>query len=661
VGPWQPIWLEQRQYLNIDNATLNATVAGNVGSAEVALQFAPIGKIAIVSAKIVLERNGKEYCANVDLKGSRDCVARISVPQPDLWWPHTHGDPALYSVKAIIISNDGATQLIQEVALGHIGFRTLALNTDSDDFELSVNGVPIFCRGACWTPIDLVTFAAQPAQYASAIKQVRDAGMNMLRISGTMVYESDEFLDLCDQNGILLWQDFMFANMDYPEDEKFIASVTTEVQQQLAKLGSRACVAVLCGNSEVEQQAAMWGAVRELWTPRLFHTVIADLANAFAPGVPYWPSSAHGGAIPHQPNVGTTSYYGVGAYLRSTEDARRSDVKFATECLAFANIPEDSAIEKMPRGLALRVHHPEWKSRTPRDLGAGWDFEDVRDFYLRELFNVDPMQLRYADHDRYLDLGRVACGEAIAAAFREWRRKRSVCTGALIWFLRDLWPGAGWGVLDAHSSPKSPYYFLRRLLQPKAVFLTNEGNNGVFVHLVNETAEPLQGNVAISLYRLDEISVGNKLQPITIPARTTLELPVAAFFEGFMDLSYAYRFGPPTCSLVAAVLTDHQGNVLARDFYFPIGHAIAVEPDIGLSATAQLSSNGDAELAVQSKRAARFVTVQADGFEIEDQYFHLAPGVPHRVQLRRIGSASSVKGQVKALNSTALVKIVTAQ
>src|SRR5262249_18895665 len=141
--------------------------------------------------------------------------------------------------------------------LGCIGFRTVVLDGRAEDFSLHVNGVPVFCRGACWTPLDSVSLTASPDGLRETLAQVRSAGMNMLRVGGTMVYEDTEFLDLCDANGILLWQDFMFANMDYPEeDPAFLASVEAEARQQLALLNARPCLAVLCGNSEGEQQAA---------------------------------------------------------------------------------------------------------------------------------------------------------------------------------------------------------------------------------------------------------------------------------------------------------------------------------------------------------------------------------------------------------------------
>src|SRR5262249_9599515 len=155
------------------------------------------------------------------------------------------------------------------------------------------NGVPVFCRGACWMPLDALTLRSQAADYAAAIAQARVAGMNMLRLAGLMIYESDAFHDECDAQGVLLWQDFMVANMDYPqEDAAFLASAQREVREQLLRWQGRPSLALLCGNSEVEQQAAMWGASRELWSSRLFDEIVPGLCREVMPGVPYWPSSA---------------------------------------------------------------------------------------------------------------------------------------------------------------------------------------------------------------------------------------------------------------------------------------------------------------------------------------------------------------------------------
>lgn len=668
VGPWRAVWLETRARVRLTDLLLHTGVDGAHGWVEITATIEPMGAAAIGQVALVISR-GTEPCHSISLQrapNSHSYSGRVAIPDVALWWPHTHGDPALYDARLAINpagADLGGCDTEIPVDLGRIGFRTISLDSTAGDFSLRVNDTPIFCRGACWTPPDPVGLDTSAETAIKVIAQVRAAGLNMLRVGGTMVYESDAFLEACDANGILLWADFMFANMSYPEgDPAFGASVTAEARQQLARLAGRPCLALLCGNSEGEQQAAMWGAPRESWSPPLFHQQLAQLAAQYRPDVPYWPSSAHGGNFPHEGNTGTTSYYGVGAYLRPLEDARRAEIRFASECLAFANIPEDPALARMPGGPSIRCHHPAWKMRTPRDLGAGWDFDDVRDHYLARLFGVNPLELRYGDHDRYTALSRVVTGEVMERAFAEWRRKRSTCRGALIWFYRDLWCGAGWGIVDALGTPKAPYYYLRRASQPIALSISDEGGNGLYLHVTNEHATALPATLELKLYRAGEVSVGSASRAVTIAPRETVEIAAGALFDGFLDLSYAYRFGPPPHDLVVASLTNESQEVLAQAFHFVQGLPAARELDIGLSATATpiaAAATSAFEVRIVTRRFAQSVWIEAEGCIADDAYFHVAPGSEKTILLRRgiHETHKPLRGRVHALNAHNAAKI----
>lgn len=659
VGPWKDIWLEERPDVQVRSLFLTPEVRGTSGHLGAECTLLASDRMAVSSVDILVSRNGQSWTATLKQVHAGHFTGTVIIDNVDLWWPHTHGTPALYEVSLIV--NLTGQLPPAHVELAPTGFRTIKIDRSRDGFGVLVNDVRIFCRGACWTPLDVVTLGAPAERYRSAIEQVRNAGMNMLRIAGTTIYESDDFLDLCDREGILLWQDLMFANMDFPEDDaQFDDSVEREVRQQLDRLHARPSLAVICGNSEAEQQAAMWGATRDRWKPALFHEKLPHLVQETCPGAAYWPSSAHGGSFPHQSDVGTTSYYGVGAYLRPIEDARRSELKFATECLAFANIPDDTGIAAMPGGLALKVHHPLWRARTPRDLGAGWDFEDVRDFYLESLFGVDAQKLRYSDHDRYIELSRVATGEAMLAAFSEWRRRRSCCDGALVWFLRDLWPGAGWGIVDAGGEPKAPYYYLRRILQPVALIVTDEGLNGVSLHVVNEQPTPLAGTIEVVLFR-DNVVVGTGSTVILVAERDTHSVNAMSLLESFHDLSYAHRFGPPAHDLLVARVRVDKSDQIIEAFHFPQGLNASTRSDLHLQAHATVQSDSEISLLITAGHFAQSIVISMHGYTADDQFFHLAPCSSRVIRLKRISGGKQRSGFIKAMNARAAVRIEFAE
>lgn len=651
LGPWRDIHFDPAPADSLQVDTLSVTLgADGTGHVQVVCRSAA----ALDAVTLELAREGRSHRAALrpDPAGSGRWHGTLDVQQPALWWPHTHGEPALYAA-CLHVRRQGCVDPVVQ-PLRALGFRSLAVDTADGDFALRVNGVPVFCRGACWMPLDPLGYRPPAGAHAEALAQVRDAGMNMLRLSGTTVYESDAFFDACDAQGVLVWQDLMFASMDYPADDAaFAASVRIEVDQQLSRWQSRPCLAVVCGNSEGGQQAAMWGAPRELWQPPLFHEVIASRARALLPDVPYWPSSAHGGALPHQSDEGTSSYYGVGAYLRPPQDARRAAVRFATECLALANVPQDAALLRMPQGASVRVHHPTWKARVPRDLGAGWDFADVRDHYLAELFGVDPLRCRYSDHDRYLALSREVSAELMAGAFAEWRRPGSPTRGALVWTLRDLQAGAGWGLLDETGRPKACWYGLRRALAPTALLLTDEGGNGLQAHVVHEPDRPLDAVLKVALFAPGDALVARASHALQVAPRGARTVALAGLFDGFHDLTYSYRFGPPAIALVQVRLESAQGTVLGEAYHFPAGRPSGLGTHAPLAgASLQAGADGTLRVCLQAQGFAQAVSIELDGHDLSDNHFHMAPGDTREVVARALGGARGARGSVRMLNAT---------
>jgi beta-mannosidase len=684
VGPWRPVRLVRRRVLTVERLRLEPKLDGDDAGADGVLTvnalLAPLGGHSIEQVELELDGPSGRHRSALALthKGRAAAVeGSVRVPAVTRWWPHTHGEPALHDARLKVTTGTGSVT----VALGRVGFRSLSAGrspdhqVERDGLDLHVNGVPLFARGAVWTPVDPVGLAPDERSLREALERVRDAGMNMLRIPGTSAYESQAFHDLCDDFGILVWQDFMFANLDYPiADDSFRSTVEAEAEAVLGATAGRPSLAVVCGNSEVEQQVAMLGLDPALGRGELFGELLPGaLARAPTDAV-YVPSAPCGGALPFRPDRGVANYYGVGGYRRDLGDARRAEVHFAAECLAFSNVPDEQGVEAvMPESPeAIVVHHPRWKKGVPRDVGTGWDFEDVRDHYLQTLFGVDPAELRRADHERYLELSRAVTGEAMAEVFGEWRRGASPCRGGLVLWLADLAPGAGWGVIDDRGRPKPAYHHLRRALAPVAVWTTDEGLGGIRVHLANDRGEALPARVRVALYRDGEQRVEQAEEELTLGAHSGCERDLEELLGHFVDASWAYRFGPPGHDTVVASLEPRESGAedpLSVTFRFPAGRPLRRQSseELGLQGTLADGGEGTALLRLRSRRVAYGVRIHVDGFVPSDDALTLEPGVARTVLLRPLedrsggGAAPPPDGVLTALNLAGRVRLTAAE
>lgn len=571
--------------------------------------------------------------------------AKLELPAVAAWWPRTHGTPVLHEVTLAI---DGRIH-----PLGLVGFRRIEVDHDEDGkgFGLKVNGVPVFCRGAVWTSADLLRLPGSAEAYAPWLAMAAEANMNMIRIGGTMTYESADFFRLCDRLGIMVWQDLMFANFDYPfADEAFATRARTEVATLLGNLQGHPSLVVITGGSEVFQQGAMLGLPEHIWKGAFFTETLAQVFKNYRPDVAYVPNAPYGGTMPFTPNQGVSHYYGVGAYQRALDDARRANVRFAAECLAFAHVPQQRTLDAQLTVPA--VHDPRWKARVPRDRGTSWDFEDVRDHYLAELYAVDPARLRRDDPSVYLDHARATTAELVTETFAEWRRSGSSCRGALTWTFQDLEAGPGWGVIDATGEPKSVWYALKRAFRPIQILLTDEGTNGLDIHLVNETAKSESVTLEIVCLRDGTQAVVSASRTILLEARSAHRLSATDLFGAFFDITYAYRFGPPSHDVTVAKLIDTGGAVIAEAFHFPQGRKAAKHAAKVGHAFQQI--DGIWWLALTASQFAQSVHIDFEHFRAEDDWFHLAPGYTRRIRLSPRGNTQpqqKPQGELRHLGS----------
>ncbi len=640
VGPWRPVTLQRSEALRIVARRVVASCEGDDGVVDVMLRLGG----SVPSAELrVGDHRGTLTVRPADGGAVGDTIVEgsVLVPGAPRWWPHTHGAQPRYPVSVEV----GGTEL----SLGHVGFRTISVTRDDGDFRVHVNGVAVFCRGATWMAPDPVTMVSAPGEDRATLELLRQANMNMVRLPATGVYQDEAFFDACDELGILVWQDLMFAFMDPPDDDAFVAEVQEELIEVFSTLGGRPSLAVVCGGQEIQEQAAMLALSRDKWTFPLLEQIIPAIVERELPGTAYVADNPTGGGVPFQMNAGVSQFFGIGGYLRPVEDARRAGVRFASECLAFATPPEPQTIDEACGGVTRAGHDPQWKLSVHHDAGRSWDLEDMQSHYVGRLFGVDPFVLRWQDAERALELARATVAELMSVVFSEWRHPGSTCAGALVLALRDLRPGGGWGIIDALGRPKAPWYALRRVLQPVAVLLSDEGLNGLRLHVVNDTGDGVEATVVVRLFAVGELCIEEGRRDVSVPARQSTSLDVLDLFDGFRDLTAAYGFGPPPFDVVAASLVGADGHVASEAFHLPLGLARPLEPDLGLQAVV----SGPHSLAVSTRRFAEFVAVDVPGYRPSESWFHLAPGATRHVELFPEGESAppALRGHVRALNS----------
>lgn len=498
--------------------------------------------------------------------------AELRIPEVARWWPHTHGEPVLHDV------------LLDGSRIGRVGFRSV-VNADPSSLSLVVNDVEVWARGAVWTPPGLLAGVPEPPH--DTVRLARDAGMNLLRVPGLAPYEDEAFFAACDELGLLVWHDLALANLDVPHD---LLGLDDELAALLDVAAGHPSLAVVCGGSETAQQVAMLGLPPDLWR--------SDFLDVRAPAAvgdsAVWvANSPVGGALPFRVAQGVAHYFGVGGYRRPLSDVRSAGVRFASECLAFSNPPADGTAG-------------EW---VPRDNGSDWDFGDVRQ--------------HYADA-----LGRppeVVVGELMSTVMGEWRRQDSPNRGALVLWLRDPQPGAGWGVVGADGRAKQPWWHLRRSLAPQAVWLTDEGLDGVAVHLANDRTTAWEGVLRVALYRDDDLLLEEAAVPLTVPGHSAWTGEVEGLLGHFVDASWAYRFGAPSVAAVVATMDDGSAAP-PQAFHFPVAR-----PTAPLHPPEVITLERDGEvLVLTAGRLLDGVHLRCDG-QPSDNHFCLEPGRARRV------------------------------
>ena len=482
-------------------------------SADVQVE-AEIYAVKEISAKVTFELSyGEErYEKSVQLRlepGCNEIRADIKVLRPKLWWPHGYGPQNLYQFKVRL---EGEGELLDEKST-RIGIRSVELVQEPDEegksFIFKVNGVPIFCKGANWIPADSFLPRVTKERYEALLNMAIEANMNMLRIWGGGIYEDDIFYDLCDEKGIMIWHDFMFACGEYPEEGWFIENVKREVEEVVKRLRNHPSIVLWCGDNENE-----WGAKGGWWGPRgriLSHRIIPDICARLDPTRPYWPSSPYGGDDPNSPHEGDRHSWNVWSFWRDYKEYLNDTGRFISE-FGFQGPPDMRTIEaftapedRWPQSKVME-HHNKMVEGTER------------------LFRFLAAHYRVTcEFGEFVHLAQVNQGEALKAGIEHWRRRKFRTSGCLIWQINDCWPVISWSLIDYYLRPKAAYYFVKRAFSPLLVSLAREGD-GIAVYVVNDELEEKKGKLEFLVQSVDGEILHKEEMSIDIPANSSLRV-----------------------------------------------------------------------------------------------------------------------------------------
>lgn len=615
AGPWRPVVLEIGD-TRIAELDCPVTLAPDLSSAEIAVRVTLDSPRADLMVQIdLLDPDGVTITATQKV-AVQDGQAQqtLAVQHPQLWWPNGLGAQPRYTLRVAVMQ--GAAILDSQER--RLGLRCLRLVQEpiagepGTSFMFEVNNVALFCGGANWIPADSFTPRITPERYRALIKLAADANMQMLRVWGGGIYEDPAFYEACDELGILVWQDFMFACGMYPAHPEFLANVRREAETQVRRLRHHACLALWCGNNEDYQIAESLGrcdlsiqenlAESPFPAREIYERLLPDVCATLDPGRSYWPGSPYGGSWSADPTIGDRHTWDVWhGEVAPYQEYPRFIGRFVSE-FGMASLPELATIEQftpLPErypGSRTLDHHNK-ASGGPRRIAA----------YLTDNLVIP------ADLEGYIYATQLIQSEALVTAVRTWRRRwgkagTRACSGALVWQINDCWPVISWAFVDYHLRPKPAYYTLRRELAPVTVGLIRNGDEAE-VWAVNATLTDVRAAIELRTWTLGGDQVAMTRLQVTLPPLQVTELGTFGY--------------DPSKTLVIDARLLVGDEIVARTALWPEPLKYQTWPDPVIL----MDLEDHNQLRLRSARPAKGVLLSAgDGMDWSDNMLDLMPG-----------------------------------
>jgi beta-mannosidase len=619
TGIWRPAYLVARGDVSIGDVCIRTESLSDQSatiSLDITLSRSSEIQIVIAGGHEIIKQSLKASHARMEFE----------IPNPRLWWPWNVGSPNLYHLTIKAFSK-GEVQDEYSVRFG-IRMVELVQKPQKDggrSFVFAINGQQVYAKGANWIPGDAIFARMNRKKYRELIDLALANNVNMLRIWGGGIYEDPYFYRLCDEKGIMVWQDFMFTCARYPEDEKFLQEVHWEAEKVVTGLRNHPSVVLWCGDNEVDA-TIHWSrsdtsdqSDRSDSENRINRQVLPEVCARLDPTRPYLvssPCSPFGDPDPQCPREGDYHNWNHGTSYK--DDAYRKDFcRFVSE-IGHLSIPWPESVERfIPSEHLWPPENKAWDFHFGTVEGCDPQRRAKVEEAIASFGSPRPDNL--AD---YAYLSQVVQAIALKEWMEHYRRRKYLCGGSLYWNLYDNWPQFSDAVVDYYQNPKIAYYFVSRAFANLLVSLEDLGNGMVGVWLVNDELKDRSGKLLLRCRRLDGGTSWTRVLPVKLPANSSRMVWDMRLPRPLMD-------DPCGCFAQAQLLIN--GRVASESFYFPAEFKDIQWPQTQL--TARLGSKG--VIVVGSNLYARLVRIETRGRKsvFSDNFFDIPPGEERKVRI----------------------------
>lgn len=645
-GIWRPVYIRAWSDLRINDVFIEQKEVG-AGRAVIAghVELDADKDMDGVLVTITDEATGRvlgEWQADLK-RGTNRVTVDFVLHKPKLWWSNGLGEPFLYRFRTDIIAGGELLDSKTE----RVGIRSLKVvhqpDKDGHTFYIELNGRPVFAKGANYIPSDNFLPRVTPENYKRTILDAAGVNMNMLRVWGGGIYENDVFYDLCDEYGIMIWQDFMFACSMYPAEGALLDNIHQEAVDNVKRLRNHACIALWCGNNECQDAWLGWGWKCEIerqnkeyadkiWAQyrQQYHVTLPGVVREYAPGTFYWPSSpfAFEGEMSGTTD-GDRHYWSVWHGKAPISDYDSEKSRFFSE-YGFQSFPEFESVKRY-------APYPEdWDIRSEVMMShqrGGDHANGLIETYLLNEYK------KPRDFRAFLYMNHVLQGDAIKTAIESHRRQMPYNMGTLFWQHNDCWPVASWASRDYYGRWKAQHYYVRKAYDDILISSVVEGDD-LIVYAVSDRLENTSGRLQLQVCQFDGTVVHHWGKSVGISgndSRVCFSAPLAKLLEG-ADRGTVY---------VRVDYTDKSGRVYHNNYC--LGKQKDMDyPKVDLQ-TEVRSIEGGYEVMVSADKFARAVCLSvADNESVySDNYFDVQPKSSVQVQVRTRLSAEAFNGSLR--------------